>query len=152
LVRVLVRECQRRDPQFVERCRQQLDWALGKMLLEPPIEGPVPREIREQIKVKQRETPLQDWRRLFRNFENFPERPASSKWRGHSERSYDATSLADHLNTSLRTKMPMSRSSTTTMRMNSIMTRPPYWRVAETVSAGRCGGRTVRMSVSSLPA
>jgi hypothetical protein len=29
-----------------------------------------------------------------------------------------------HLNTSLRTKMPMS-SSTTTMRMNSIMTRPP---------------------------
>jgi hypothetical protein len=26
------------------------------MLLEPPIEGPVPLEIREQIKVKQRET------------------------------------------------------------------------------------------------
>jgi hypothetical protein len=36
---------------------------------------------------------------------------------------------------SLRTKMPMSSSSTTTMRMNSIMTRPPYWRVAATVSA-----------------
>jgi hypothetical protein len=30
-----------------------------------------------------------------------------------------------YLNTSLRTKMPMSSSSTTTMRMNSIMTRPP---------------------------
>ena len=30
-----------------------------------------------------------------------------------------------HLNTSLRTKMPMSSSSATTMRMNSIMTRPP---------------------------
>jgi hypothetical protein len=29
-----------------------------------------------------------------------------------------------YLNTSLRTKMPMSSSSTTTMRMNSIMTRP----------------------------
>jgi hypothetical protein len=29
-----------------------------------------------------------------------------------------------HLNTSLRTKMPMSSSSRTTMRMNSIMTQP----------------------------
>jgi hypothetical protein len=74
-VRVLVLECQRRDPQFVERCRQQLDF------LEPPIEGPVPLEIREQIKVKQRET--------FREILDIAEkaapilkrRLASSKWR-----------------------------------------------------------------------
>jgi hypothetical protein len=56
LVRLLVFECQRRDPQFAERCRQQLDRALGMMLSELPIEGPVSLEIREQIKVKERET------------------------------------------------------------------------------------------------
>jgi hypothetical protein len=48
-----------------------------------------------------------------------------------------------HLNTSLRTKMPMSSSSTTTMRMNSIMTQPPYWRVAATVSAARPCARAI---------
>ncbi len=31
LVRMLAFECQRRDPQFAERCRNELDTALGKL-------------------------------------------------------------------------------------------------------------------------
>jgi len=34
LVRMLVVECQRRDPQFAERCRNALDIALGKLRAE----------------------------------------------------------------------------------------------------------------------
>jgi hypothetical protein len=45
-----------------------------------------------------------------------------------------------HLNTSLRTKMPMSSSSTTTMRMNSIMTQPPLLGVVDEKAPGDAGG------------
>jgi hypothetical protein len=46
-----------------------------------------------------------------------------------------------HLNTALRTKtpMPMSKSSTRMRNRAMIMTKPPYWRVAETVGAISAG-------------
>ena len=34
LVRMLVAECQRRDPQFAERCRNAVDMALGRLRAE----------------------------------------------------------------------------------------------------------------------
>jgi hypothetical protein len=49
--------------------------------------------------------------------------------------------ISYHLNTSLRTKMPMSSSSTTTIRMNSIMDAGlPWLSVGDEKAPGDAGG------------
>jgi hypothetical protein len=57
LTRILVFEFQRRDPQFAERGRRALDWALGVLAAEDlgDDRDPFWAEIRDQIRTKMRE-------------------------------------------------------------------------------------------------
>jgi hypothetical protein len=52
---LLALESQRKDPQFAERGRKGLDWALGKLVGEHPEDDPDTAEIRREIRTKMRE-------------------------------------------------------------------------------------------------
>jgi hypothetical protein len=72
LLRLLVFELQRRDPQFAQRSRKAVDWVLGVLIDEHPEDDPDTAEIRSQIRTKMRE-------RLKEMFETTEEKVAESE-------------------------------------------------------------------------